>query len=171
MTFKPLDTHVLKNTTRPSTATDASLRSFVTQARASRTSAGAKPLLLVGSAAANASAAATVAGELERPLVRIDLSALTGKFIGETEKNLDRVFAANAQSQAVLFFDEADALFGKRSDVKDSHDRYANQEVSYLLQRIEAYAGVAIVASNRKPDPDDAVMRRFGTVAYVDPPP
>ena len=80
---------------------------------------------------------------LELDVYRIDLSSVVSKWIGETEKNLRRIFDAADEGCAVLFFDEADALFGKRSDVKDSHDRYANIEVSYLLQRLEAYRGLA----------------------------
>ena len=81
-------------------------------------------------------------------MFRVDLRAVVTKYIGETEKNLDRVFAAAEGQGAILFFDEADALFGRRSDVKDSHDRFANIEINYLLQRIESFAGVAILATN-----------------------
>jgi SpoVK/Ycf46/Vps4 family AAA+-type ATPase len=94
-------------------------------------------------------------------LFRIDLSAVVSKYIGETEKNLRRLFDAAEDGGAILFFDEADALFGKRSDVKDSHDRYANIEINYLLQRIEAYRGLAILATNRKSALDQAFMRRI----------
>jgi len=90
-------------------------------------------------------AAEVLANELELDLFRIDLSAVVSKYIGETEKNLRRVFDAAEEGGAILFFDEADALFGKRSEVKDSHDRYANVEISYLLQRMEAYRGLAIL--------------------------
>ena len=83
-------------------------------------------------------------------LYRVDLSTVVSKYIGETEKNLEALFARAEDKGWVLFFDEADALFGKRTGVKDSHDRYANQEVSYLLQRIEAYDGLAIITMNRK---------------------
>jgi SpoVK/Ycf46/Vps4 family AAA+-type ATPase len=82
------------------------------------------------------------------------------KYIGETEKNLDRIFLAAENSNAILFFDEADAIFGKRSEVRDSHDRYANIEISFLLQKIEQYEGVAILASNLRQNLDDAFMRR-----------
>ena len=88
--------------------------------------------------------------ELRLDLYRIDLSAVVSKYIGETEKNLRRVFDAAEEGGAILLFDEADALFGKRSEVKDSHDRYANIEVSYLLQRMEAYRGLAILTTNMK---------------------
>ncbi|MFM7448202.1 MAG: ATP-binding protein [Leptolyngbyaceae cyanobacterium] len=106
-------------------------------------------------------AAEVVANELRLDLYRIDLSAVVSKYIGETEKNLRRVFDAAEQSGAVLLFDEADALFGKRSDVKDSHDRYANIEVSYLLQRMEAYRGLAILTTNLKNALDTAFLRRI----------
>jgi hypothetical protein len=106
-------------------------------------------------------AAEVLANELALDLFRVDLSALVSKYIGETEKNLSRVFAAAESSGAILLFDEADALFGKRSEVRDSHDRYANLEVSYLLQRMETYRGVAILTSNLKQTIDTAFQRRL----------
>lgn len=106
-------------------------------------------------------AAEIVAGELGLDLYQIDLAAIVSKYIGETEKNLKRIFDAAEQSGAVLLFDEADALFGKRSEVKDSHDRYANLEVSYLLQRMEAYGGVAILTTNMQRAIDPAFLRRI----------
>jgi hypothetical protein len=106
-------------------------------------------------------AAEVLAHELRLDLFRIDLSQVISKYIGETEKNLSRVFDAAEQGAAVLLFDEADALFGKRTDVKDSHDRYANCEVSYLLQRMEAYRGLAILTTNRKSSLDQAFLRRL----------
>jgi SpoVK/Ycf46/Vps4 family AAA+-type ATPase len=106
-------------------------------------------------------AAEILANELELDLFRIDLSAVVSKYIGETEKNLRRVFDAAEEGGAVLLFDEADALFGKRSEVKDSHDRYANVEISYLLQRMEAYRGLAILTTNMKEALDPAFLRRL----------
>lgn len=106
-------------------------------------------------------AAEVIASELHLDLYRIDLSNVVSKYIGETEKNLRRVFDAAESSGAVLLFDEADALFGKRSEVKDSHDRYANIEVSYLLQRMEAYRGLAILTTNLKGALDPAFLRRI----------
>ncbi|TNJ35431.1 ATP-binding protein [Arenimonas terrae] len=106
-------------------------------------------------------AAEVLANELKLDLYRIDLSAVVSKYIGETEKNLRRVFDAAEDSGAILLFDEADALFGKRSEVKDSHDRYANIEVSYLLQRMEAYRGLAVLTSNMKASLDRAFQRRL----------
>lgn len=106
-------------------------------------------------------AAEVLANELGLLLYRIDLSAVVSKYIGETEKNLRRVFDAAENGGAILLFDEADALFGKRSEVKDSHDRYANIEVNYLLQRIESYRGLAILATNRKSALDGAFLRRL----------
>lgn len=106
-------------------------------------------------------AAEVLANELRLNLYRIDLSAVVSKYIGETEKNLRRLFDAAENGGAILFFDEADALFGKRSEVKDSHDRYANIEVNYLLQRMEAYRGLAILATNMKSALDQAFMRRL----------
>jgi hypothetical protein len=106
-------------------------------------------------------AAEVVANELSLDLHRIDLSAVVSKYIGETEKNLRRVFDAAEAGGAVLLFDEADALFGKRSEVKDSHDRYANIEVGYLLQRMESYAGLAVLTTNMKQNMDAAFLRRI----------
>jgi ATPase family associated with various cellular activities (AAA)/Winged helix domain, variant len=106
-------------------------------------------------------AAGVIANELGLDLYHIDLSAVVSKYIGETEKNLRRLFDAAEAGGAILFFDEADALFGKRSEVKDSHDRYANIEVNYLLQRMEAYRGLAILATNVKTALDRAFMRRL----------
>lgn len=106
-------------------------------------------------------AAEGIANQLRLDLYRIDLSAVVSKFIGETEKNLRRLFDAAEDGGAILFFDEADALFGKRSEVKDSHDRYANIEINYLLQRIESYRGLAILATNMKDALDEAFMRRL----------
>ena len=106
-------------------------------------------------------AAEVMANELQLDLYRIDLSQVVSKYIGETEKNLRRVFDAAETGGAILLFDEADALFGKRSEVKDSHDRYANIEVSYLLQRMEAYRGLAILTTNLKSAIDPAFLRRI----------
>ncbi len=106
-------------------------------------------------------AAEVLASELHLDLYRIDLASVVSKYIGETEKNLRRVFDAAERSGAILLFDEADALFGKRSEVKDSHDRYANIEVSYLLQRMEAYRGLVILTSNMKTALDPAFLRRL----------
>ncbi len=96
-----------------------------------------------------------------RPVFRIDLSRVVSKYIGETEKNLARLFDKAEHKEWILFFDEADALFGKRTDIRDAHDKYANQEVAYLLQRIEGYAGLVILATNRRGNVDDAFLRRF----------
>ena len=106
-------------------------------------------------------AAEVIANDLQLNLYRIDLSAVVNKYIGETEKNLRRLFDAAEDGGAILFFDEADALFGKRSEVKDSHDRHANIEVNYLLQRLEGYRGLAILATNFKSSLDHAFMRRL----------
>jgi SpoVK/Ycf46/Vps4 family AAA+-type ATPase len=106
-------------------------------------------------------AAEVIASELRLNLYRIDLSAVVSKYIGETEKNLRRVFDAAEDGGTILLFDEADALFGKRSEVKDSHDRYANIEVNYLLQRMELYRGLAILATNMKSALDTAFVRRL----------
>ncbi len=106
-------------------------------------------------------AAEIIAHELGLDLYKIDLSTIVSKYIGETEKNLEKIFSEAQSSNAILFFDEADAIFGKRSEVKDAHDRYANIEVSYLLQRMEAYDGVTILATNLRANLDEAFTRRL----------
>ncbi|MEL7422840.1 MAG: ATP-binding protein [Bacteroidota bacterium] len=114
---------------------------------------------------------ATLLGKFaERPVYRVDLSMVVSKFIGETEKNLANLFARAENKDWILFFDEADALFGKRTNVRDAHDKYANQEVAYLLQRIEGYNGLVILASNFKSNIDEAFMRRFQSVIHFPAP-
>ena len=102
-----------------------------------------------------------LAGDLKLEVYKIDLSAVVSKYIGETEKNLGRIFDEAESSNAILFFDEADALFGKRSEVKDAHDRYANIETSYLLQRMEEYQGLVMLATNLRKNIDEAFFRRM----------
>ena len=106
-------------------------------------------------------AAEIIAGALALDVFKLDLSAVVSKYIGETEKNLEQVFDAASAGNLVLFFDEADALFGKRSEVKDARDRYANIEVSYLLQRLESYDGLVVMATNFEKNIDDAFLRRI----------
>jgi AAA+ superfamily predicted ATPase len=101
-----------------------------------------------------------------KDVFRIDLSRVVSKYIGETEKNLSRLFDKAENKNWILFFDEADALFGKRTDIRDAHDKYANQEVAYLLQRIESYNGLVILASNQRANIDDAFVRRFQTIIH-----
>ena len=108
--------------------------------------------------------AGILGNELGKDVYRIDISMVVSKYIGETEKNLELLFARAEDKGWILFFDEADALFGKRTDVRDAHDKYANQEVSYLLQRIEDYDGLVILATNKKNNIDDAFIRRFNAV-------
>lgn len=115
--------------------------------------------------------AATLLGKYTRKDVyRIDLSMVVSKFIGETEKNLSNLFANAENHDWILFFDEADALFGKRTNVRDAHDKYANQEVSYLLQRVETYKGLVILASNFRDNIDEAFIRRFQSIVYFPKP-
>lgn len=110
---------------------------------------------------------ATLLGKYtNKPVFKIDLSMVVSKYIGETEKNLSNLFDKAQNKDWILFFDEADSIFGKRTNVRDAHDKYANQEVSYLLQRIESYPGLTILASNFKNNIDDAFMRRFQAVIY-----
>ncbi len=97
----------------------------------------------------------------EHPVFHVDLGAVVSQYIGETEKNLERIFAAADEERAILFFDEADALFAGRSEVKDSHERYANIEIGYLLRRIERFEGLAIIASNRRSSLDDNALTRL----------
>jgi len=101
-----------------------------------------------------------------KDVYRIDLSMMVSKFIGETEKNLSNLFSKAENKDWILFFDEADALFGKRTNVRDAHDKYANQEVSYLLQRVEHYNGLVILATNFKSNIDEAFSRRFQSIIY-----
>ncbi len=122
---------------------------------------GIKALFAGPSGTGKTMAASVIARELGLDLYKIDLAGLVSKYIGETEKNLDRIFAAARSGNAVLFFDEADALFGKRSEVRDAHDRYANIEVAYLLQKLEDHDGVVILASNLKRNVDEAFARRL----------
>jgi SpoVK/Ycf46/Vps4 family AAA+-type ATPase len=108
---------------------------------------------------------ATLLGkQFNKDVFRIDLSQVVSKYIGETEKNLEKVFARADRKDWILFFDEADALFGKRSNVQNAHDKYANQETSYLLQRVEDFPGLIILASNFKSNIDQAFIRRFNTI-------
>ncbi|MEP6712821.1 MAG: ATP-binding protein [Ferruginibacter sp.] len=108
--------------------------------------------------------AATLGKSLNRDVYHVDLSQVVSKYIGETEKNLARIFDAAENKSWILFFDEADALFGKRTEVKDAHDKYANQEVSYLLQRIEGHDGLVILSTNKKTNIDEAFLRRIHSV-------
>jgi hypothetical protein len=125
---------------------------------------GLKVLFSGSSGTGKTMTAGIIAGELGLDIYKIDLSSVVSKYIGETEKNLERIFRAAESGNAILFFDEADAMFGKRSEVKDAHDRYANIETSYLLQRIEDFTGVVILASNLSQNIDAAFARR---VHYV----
>ncbi|VVB53814.1 Cell division protein C [uncultured archaeon] len=122
---------------------------------------GISALFVGASGTGKTMAAEVLANELRLDLYRIDLSQVVSKYIGETEKNMGRIFDAAEDGGAILLFDEADALFGKRSEVKDSHDRYANIEISYLLQRMEAYCGLAILTTNMKSALDTAFLRRI----------
>jgi SpoVK/Ycf46/Vps4 family AAA+-type ATPase len=133
-------------------------------ARTVASSQGVKTLFAGDSGTGKTMAAQVLAGDLGQEIFRLDLATVVSKYIGETEKNLDRIFAAADGSNAILFFDEADALFGKRSDVQDAHDRYANLEVAYLLQRMESYAGAVVLATNYRQNIDEAFLRRLDFV-------
>lgn len=110
------------------------------------------------------SALQQLAGSTQKNIFRVDLSQIISTYIGETEKNLSKIFNQAAGKDWILFFDEADALFGKRTDVKDSHDRYANQEVAYLLQQLEQFKGMAIIASNNANDIPEVLKSRCETI-------
>jgi len=125
---------------------------------------GLKAMFAGESGTGKTMAAQVLANELGLELYRVDLATVVSKYIGETEKNLDRIFAAAEGSNAILFFDEADALFGKRSGISDAHDRYANIEVAYLLQKMEGYIGAVILATNFRSNIDDAFLRRLDFV-------
>jgi len=140
------------------------LGSFVDEARGGVGARRAGALFLSGDSAKVKAAAGAVAHELGCGLFRVDLSAVVSKFIGETEKNLDAAFAAAEGQGAILFFDEADALCLKRSEVKDGHDRFANLEVNYLLQKMESFGGVAIVATNAPVEIDACRFCRYVAV-------
>lgn len=127
---------------------------------------GTTVLFSGGSGTGKTMAAEVIANALELELYRIDLARVVSKYIGETEKNLERVFAAAEKSNAILFFDEAEALFGKRSEVKDSHDRYANIEIAYLLQKMEDHEGLTILATNMADALDEAMARRLAFHVY-----
>lgn len=133
-------------------------------------SAGVVALFAGPSGTGKTLAAEVVAGELGLDLYKVDLSAVVSKYIGETEKNLERIFGAAAAGDLVLFFDEADALFGKRSEVSDAHDRYANIEVAYLLQRLETYDGLVVLATNLQRNIDPAFLRRISVAIDFVPP-
>lgn len=123
--------------------------------------------LFYGPSGTGKTVTATVLGKrVDKDVYRIDLSSVVSKYIGETEKNLERIFDRAENMNCILFFDEADALFSKRTNISTSHDRYANQEVSYLLQRIEDFAGIVILASNFKGNFDDAFSRRFQAIVH-----
>lgn len=128
-------------------------------------------VLFYGPSGTGKTLTATILGRTYgREVFRVDLSQLVSKFIGETEKNLEQVFRKAEHKDWILFFDEADAIFGKRTQVQTAHDRYANQEVSYLLQRVEDYPGLLILASNFKHNLDEAFLRRFHAVVHFPKP-
>jgi SpoVK/Ycf46/Vps4 family AAA+-type ATPase len=126
-----------------------------------RTGTGIRVLFCGDSGTGKTVAAEMLARDLRRDLYRVDLGTVISKYIGETEKNLERIFDAARKIDAILFFDEADALFGRRTEVRDGNDRYANLDVNYLLQRIEAHDGLVILASSLVHGIDPAFARRF----------
>jgi hypothetical protein len=130
-----------------------------------RVKQGLKCIFFGKSGTGKTQTAAIIARELDKKIYRIDLSQIVSKYIGETEKNLSKIFEAAEHKGWILFFDEGDALFGKRTSVNSSNDRYANQEVAYLLQRIEDFPGIIIISTNLKENIDTAFLRRFQIIA------
>jgi hypothetical protein len=131
-----------------------------------RTKPGYRALFYGPSGTGKTLTATLLGKQFQRDVYRIDLSQVVSKYIGETEKNLEKIFNKAEYKDWILFFDEADALFGKRSNVQNAHDKYANQEVSYLLQRVEDFAGLIILASNFKSNIDQAFVRRFNAIIH-----
>ena len=148
------------------------LNDIATNARDSRSRSGGEAIVLFAgvSRTGKTSAAEVIAGGLKRDLYRVDLSKIVSKYIGETEKNLERLFDAAESAGAILFFDEAEALFGKRSEVKDSQDRYANLEINYLLQRLETFKGLVILTTNHQEDTPERFRRQIRFVVNFPPP-
>lgn len=153
---------------KPNPRPDVDLPAIAKDVR-SRTQDGRRPVVvLVGADAVGRQAAAeSLAAALDLALHQVDLAAIVGKYIGETETNLRRLFDAADTSDGILFFDEAGALFGKRTETKDSHDRHASVEADFLLERIESFPGLVVLASNRKQDVDAAFLRRLRDIVHV----
>ncbi len=152
----PAPSNLMKNQSN-----DPSLQEVVTTLRKADQRAAGKNILLTGDRRKTGKLAESVATELGRKLYRVDLTKVFSKYIGETEKNLNKIFKDADSTGSILFFDEADALFAKRSEVKDSHDRYANLEIDYVLLRLEEYRGIAILATKSKANIDQPFLRRF----------
>ena len=151
--------HAVGSLTRaPENLVAARLRRLSIQAQKNRTGLTA---LFSGPSGTGKTIATMLAGTLGKTVYRVDLSAMTEKYIGETEKNLSQIFIDARKQNAILFFDEADALFGKRTDVKDSHDRYANLEVGHLLARMARHRGIVILSTNSRTEIAPAIARRF----------
>ena len=132
--------------------------------KSSKTPSGMIAVFAGPSGTGKTKAVKALAAEIGLDVYRIDLAAVVNKYIGETEKNLVRVLETADAKDAILFFDEADALFGKRTEIRDAHDRYANVDTNYLLQRIEQYSGLVILASNSKKHLDQALLHRVRVV-------
>jgi SpoVK/Ycf46/Vps4 family AAA+-type ATPase len=163
---------VLRARSRTLSSTSVARASRDSKGRATRSKRkpGTRILLTANTRAQRRGLAEGVSTELNRQLLRIDLGQLANKYIGETEKNLRSLFDSAESTGAILFFDEADALFGRRTKVKDAHDRYTNLEVSYLLQRIEDSPSVVILATNKASNIDPAFLRRLRFAIKLTPP-
>ena len=159
---------LFKKRVNPPTKVQSLLDNLINNELKSSSLSGVRILFTTGSSGTGKTLAASyLATRLSLPLYRVDLASITSKYIGETEKNLSKVFAKAENKDWILFFDEADALFGKRTSVSDAHDKFANQEAGYLLQRIEDYEGLVILASNRKDSFEEEFTRRLKITATI----
>lgn len=159
---------LFKKRVKPPTKVRTQIDNFLDNELKSSSLSGIRILFTTGSSGTGKTLAATyLATRLSIPLYRVDLALTVSKYIGETEKNLSKVFTKTINKDWILFFDEADALFGKRTSVSDAHDKFANQETDYLLQRIEDYEGLVILASNLKDNIDEAFVRRLKITATI----
>jgi SpoVK/Ycf46/Vps4 family AAA+-type ATPase len=156
--------HVGSLTQAPDSLVSARMRRLAIQAQKNRTSLTA---LFSGPAGTGKSMAYALARSLGKTVHSVDLSTMTAEYIGETEKNLAQAFAAARHQRSILFFDEADALFGKRTDVKDSHDRYANLEVGHLLAQMARHRGIVILSTNNRTEIPPAIARRFNAIVRL----
>lgn len=163
---KELSDSKLKELNEIALSLQHNIQSIMSLGLSNKVSKGAgQSILFVGASGTEKTLGAEILGRnLGLNLYRVDLSGVVSKFIGETEKNLEKVFDEAGKKEALLMFDEAEALFGKRTEVKDSHDRYSNLEISYLLQRIESHPGVIILSINTQDGIDEALLRRIRSI-------
>jgi SpoVK/Ycf46/Vps4 family AAA+-type ATPase len=170
LVLPPETVRVLRSLSSRARHRDLVLEEWGLRGRSGGTGRGIAALFAGPSGTGKTLAAEVIAADVGLELYAIDLATVVDKYVGETEKNLDRIFTEANEVNAVLFFDEADALFGRRSDVRDAHDRYANIEVAFLLQRMESFDGIAILATNLRSNVDDAFTRRLDAIVDFQPP-